>query len=430
LARPHFSLSYTRRIRHHDRMDNMTSHCRSTFSKTPLSHPAKRGGVGFNFLRFAPLLLLGACATTPPVATESSAPPASAQEALRPYYAGLKDKLPVAAPNPALAADTVITRFAFGSCVNENRSMAFWDVIAAQKPQAFLLIGDNDYGDTRATWGADIPTLTASYKKLSARQEFDRFRRSVPMMTTWDDHDYGANDAGGSFAFKERAEAIYESYWGASAEVKSRPGVYESRIVGPQGKRVQFILLDSRFFRSDLVSMPYRDPGPPRGWYIANTDPKATMLGDVQWQWLEQELSKPADLRFIVSSVQLVTNAHNFESWANFPKERDRFYGLLAAKGVNNAVLLTGDRHSGAFYKADVAGLKSPLWEVTASSLNMAFGKGDEGEKEPDPSRVGGFWAIPNFSLIDIDWAAKTVKLTLRKDDNSVLEEQTIRPFG
>lgn len=407
----------------------MTSHRRPTFSKTPLSHPAKRGGVGFNFLRFAPLFLLGACATTPPVATESSASPASAQEALRPYYAGLKDKLPVAAPNPALAADTVITRFAFGSCVNENRSMAFWDMIAAQKPQAFLLIGDNVYGDTRATWGADIPTLTASFKKLSARQEFDRFRRTVPMMTTWDDHDYGANDAGGSFAFKERAEAIYEAYWNASAEVKSRPGVYESRIVGPEGKRVQFILLDSRFFRSDLVSMPYRDPGPPRGWYIANTDPQATVLGDAQWQWLERELSKPADLRFIVSSVQLVTSAHNFESWANFPKERERFYGLLAAKGVSNAVLLTGDRHSGGFYKADVPGLKSPLWEVTASSLNMAFGKGDEGEKEPDPSRVGGFWAIPNFSLIDIDWAAKTVKLTLRKDNNSVLEEQTIRPF-
>jgi alkaline phosphatase D len=390
----------------------------------------KRGGYGFYFLSFASLFALSACATTAPVPGESIAPPATAQEALRPYYATLDAKLPIAPPNPVLSADTVLTRFAFGSCINENRSMAFWDVIAAQKPQAFLLIGDNVYGDTRATWGADIPTLSASYKKLSSRQEFDRFRRSVPMMTTWDDHDYGANDAGGSFAFKEYAEKAFETYWGSSAEVKSRPGVYESRIVGPEGKRVQFIMLDSRFFRSDLISMPYRDPGPSRGWYLPNTDPKATLLGDAQWQWLEQELAKPADLRFIVSSIQLVTSAHNFESWANFPKERERFYGLLAAKGVSNAVLLTGDRHSGALYKAEVPGLKSPLWEVTASSLNFAFGKGEEGEKEPDPSRVGGFWAVPNFSLIDIDWAAKTVKLSLRRDDNSVIEEQVIKPFG
>jgi alkaline phosphatase D len=396
----------------------------------PSLQPSKGGRLGLNFLRFAPLLALAACATTPPTATESAARPASAQEALRAYYAELKDKLPVAPSNPALAADTVITRFAFGSCVNENRAMSFWDVIAAQKPQAFLLIGDNVYGDTRATWGADMPTLTASYKKLSSRAEFDRFRRNVPMMTTWDDHDYGANDAGGSFAFKEQAERVYESYWASSAEVKSRPGVYESRIVGPEGKRVQFILLDSRFFRSDLVSMPFRDPGPPRGWYIPNTDPKATLLGDAQWQWLEAELAKPADLRFIVSSVQVITSAHQFESWAAFPKERERLYAMLAARGVDNAVLLTGDRHSGALYKADVAGLKSPLWEVTASSLNMAFGKGDERDKEPDPARVGGFWAIPNFSVVDIDWTAKTLKLSLRRDDNSVLEEQIIRPFG
>ncbi len=383
-----------------------------------------------NFGRIAPFLLLAACATTPPIATESIAPPATAQEALRPYYAGLTSKLPVAPPNASLAQDTVLTRIAFGSCVNENRPMAFWDVIAAQKPQAFLLIGDNVYGDTRATNGADIPTLTASYRKLSARQEFDRFRRSVPMMTTWDDHDFGANDAGGSFAFKEYAEKAYESYWGSSDEVKSRAGVYESRIVGPAGKQVQFIILDSRFFRSDLVAMPYRDPGPALGWYIANTDPKATLLGDAQWQWLEAELAKPADLRFIVSSIQLITSAHGYESWANFPKERDRFYGLLAAKGVNNAVLLTGDRHAGGFYKTNVPGMKAPLWEVTSSSLNFAFGKGDDGAREPDPARTGGLWSVPNFSVIDIDWAVKKVKFSLRRDDNSVIEEQEISPFG
>ncbi|MEQ1540054.1 MAG: alkaline phosphatase family protein, partial [Sphingorhabdus sp.] len=206
------------------------------------------------------LVALSACATPPPPPIASASPPATAQEALRPYYAALTNKLPVAPPNASLAGDTELTRIAFGSCVNENRSMAFWDVIAAQKPQAFLLIGDNVYGDTRTANSADLPTLTASYRKLSARQEFDRFRRSVPMMTTWNDHDLGADDAGGSFAFKEYAEDIYESYWGASDEVKSRPGVYESRMVGPAGKRVQFIILDSRFFRSDLVAMPYRDP--------------------------------------------------------------------------------------------------------------------------------------------------------------------------
>ena len=371
-------------------------------------------------------LLLSGCATTRPVPTPTSVAPPSAQEALRPYYAMLGTNLPKAPANPVLAAETVVTRFAFGSCVNENRDMKFWDVIAAQKPQAFLLIGDNVYGDTGNFSDAAIPTLTQSYKKLSSRQEFDRFRRSVPMMTTWDDHDFGANDAGGSFAFKEYAEKIYEYYWSSSDEVKSRPGVYESRIVGPEGKRVQFIILDTRFFRSDLARLPYRDPGPSLGWYIPSNDPTATILGNEQWQWLEQELGKPADLRFIVSSIQLITSAHGFESWYNLPKERERFYGLLAAKGVNNAVLLTGDRHSGGFYKTNAPGVSKPLWDFTSSSLNFAFGKGDGGEKEPDPSRTGGFWGIPNFGQIDIDWASKKITMTLRKDDGSVIETQVI----
>jgi alkaline phosphatase D len=358
-----------------------------------------------HFLPVAALLLTG-CATARTPAPAIA--PQSAQEALRPYYATLDAKLPKAAANPALAADTVVTRLAFGSCVNENREMKFWDVIAAQKPQAFLLIGDNVYGDTGSFSDAAIPTLTQSYKKLSSRQEFDRFRRSVPMMTTWDDHDFGANDAGGSFAFKERAEQIYETYWSSSDEVKSRPGVYESRIVGPVGKRVQFIILDTRFFRSDLARMPYRDPAPALGWYIPSNDPKATILGDAQWQWLAQELSKPADLRFILSSIQLITSAHGFESWYN----------------VNNAVLLTGDRHSGGFYKTQAPGVAKPLWEFTSTSLNFAFGKGDGGDKEPDPTRTGGLWGIPNFGQIDIDWAAKKVTMTLRKDDGSVIETQ------
>jgi alkaline phosphatase D len=97
---------------------------------------------------------------------------------------------------------------------------------------------------------------------------------------------------------------------------------------------------------------------------------------------------------------------------------------MLGQKGVNNAIFLSGDRHSGGFYKTNAPGLSKPLWDFTSSSLNLAFGKGDGGEREPDPRRTGGFWGIANFGQIDIDWAAKKVVMTLRKDDGSVIETQ------
>ncbi len=357
-------------------------------------------------------------------------PPQNAAEALRPYYTKLTAPLPKAPPGLELDETEAITRFAFGSCLNENRPMAVWDVIAAQNPQAFLFIGDNVYGDTGATMAADIPTLTASYRKLSARQEYARFRAKVPMLTVWDDHDYGANDAGGSFAFKEYAERIFEEYWGASDDVRGRPGVYESHMFGPKGKRVQFIMLDSRYFRSDLARRNYQDPAPKLGWNIPNMDPKATMLGDAQWTWLAGELAKPADLRFIISSTQVITDAHGYEGWLNFPIERQKLYKLLAEKRVNNAVFLSGDRHSGGFYKAKVTGLSRPVYEFTSTSLNLSFDKGDVRSKEPDGSRIGGLWADENFGQLAIDWKTKKVKMTLKKSDGSVLEEHTIAPIG
>jgi alkaline phosphatase D len=377
-------------------------------------------------IAIAATLLHGCATTTANDGVQVQSAPASAQEALRPYYDSLKRTLPVAAPNPAIAPNEIITRFAFGSCLNENRSMAFWDVIAGQKPQAFLLIGDNVYGDTGSLSDAAVPTLAASYRKLSSRQEFDRFRRTVPMITTWDDHDMGANDAGGSFAFKEYTEQMYESFWNSSDEVRGRPGIYDSRIIGPVGKRVQFIVLDTRFFRSDTARMPYRDPAPALGWTIPNDDPNATILGDAQWTWLAKELEKPAELRFIISSIQVLTRAHNYESWYNFPREQARLFALLKSKNALNAILLSGDRHSGAIYKQADADPKKAIWEITSSSLNFAFGKGDDRAKEPDPLRTTGFWGIPNFGQIDINWANKNVTLSLRKDDGSLIEQQVV----
>ena len=67
------------------------------------------------------------------------------------------------------------------------------------------------------------------------------------------------------------------------SERRRRPGVYTSQVFGPAGKRVQIILLDTRYFRSPLKPAPKGDP---RGPYLPTDDPTATMLGDTQWGWL------------------------------------------------------------------------------------------------------------------------------------------------
>jgi alkaline phosphatase D len=346
---------------------------------------------------------------------------------LEPYYAALRQQveMPVAGPNPALAPATTLTRIAFGSCNHQSAPQHMWAQIAAQNPQLFLMIGDNVYGDNGWDADAGLESLRRAYALQASHPEFAGFRAKVPMMATWDDHDYGLNDAGGSFPMRRWGEALFESFWGSSDAVRSRPGVYESTITGPEGRRVQVILLDTRFFRSDLKRMAWSKERPPLGGYLPDASADKTVLGEAQWAWLAQELAKPADLRIVVSSTQVITTAHQFEGWTNFPAERTRLLDLLHAREASGLVLLSGDRHAAGIYKAEHKG--KTMWELTSSSLNLSFGGDNERStaREPDPARVTKFFSEENYGLIDIDWKARSLALTLKGNTSDTLASQT-----
>ena len=116
-----------------------------------------------------------------------------------------------------ISDDTRLTRIAFGSCLKEEDDMSVWNDVLEADPDLFLFIGDNVYGDP---WRDDpealdptMPKMVRSYERLAERAAFATFRQQVPLMTTWDDHDYGANDAGAEFPFKARAQALYNDAW-------------------------------------------------------------------------------------------------------------------------------------------------------------------------------------------------------------------------
>lgn len=376
-----------------------------------------------------------ALAAASPLLAQSAAPQSDVPDSVKltpdqllaPYYAELRKKvaMPVAGPNPALEATTTLTRIAFGSCNHQNASQHMWAQIAAANPQLFLMIGDNVYGDTGWDADAGLASLRRSYALQASHPEFKGFRAKFPMMATWDDHDFGLNDAGGNFPMRRWAEELFETFWSASEGVRARDGIYESTITGPEGKRVQVILLDTRFFRSDLKKAPWSKDRPPLGGYVPDDSPEKTVLGADQWAWLKAELAKPADLRIVVSSTQVITQAHQFEGWTNFPAERARLLETLAGREASGLVMLSGDRHAAGIYKTDFKG--ETMWELTSSSLNLAFGNDIERatQREPDPARVTPFFPIENYGLVDIDWKAKTLTMTLKGNTSETLASQT-----
>jgi len=322
---------------------------------------------------------------------------------------------------PMPAAETVLTRLAFGSCADEELPQPIWRAIAADSPELFLFMGDNVYVDIEdGEWveSPDATTFEAAYDKLSRVAPFADFYADTPVLATWDDHDYGVNDAGVEFPLKHEAKRFMLDFFGVAdtAPVRERPGVYRSRIFGPPGRRMQIILLDTRWFRSPLVPTDERGaPGKER--YLPDADPSKTMLGDAQWDWLEHELAKPAELRLIVSSVQVLADGHGWERWGNLPAERARLYRLVEESEAKGVVILSGDRHRGALYRRHgVAGY--PVYEITASSLNRPS-HADQAMDEYGPHQLTAMYAPENFGLLTVDWETGTLDLALKGIDGA-----------
>lgn len=375
-------------------------------------------------LPFALLLVAAACAQERPAETpEAAAPPQTVFEALRPYYDQLDIEHPSAGPSASRDPSLALTRIAFGSCHDPERAgMEILDRVAADNPDVFIYTGDNVYGDAWS-WDATLPELRSAYAALAASPEFRALRAQIPMLAVWDDHDYGLNDFGRSFPFKEYAERLFLDFWSVPEddERRSRDGIYTSRVYGPEGQRTQIILLDTRYFRSDLTQTPERG-AVGRERYIPSEADDQDMLGDAQWAWLGDQLSVPADLRLIVSSIQVHADGHGWEAWRTLPQERARLYNLLETSGAEGVILMSGDRHSSGIYvREDVIGY--PLYEITSSSLNMSF---QDENNESGPHRIGEMYAPVNYGVIDVNWEGGSVSLEIRDADGLAVRDVAI----
>ena len=378
------------------------------------------------------LFALAACSepvpadATEPVAAPSlvsADAPRTPVEALAPYYAQLDYVAPIAPEGPALpAADAAVTSIAFGSCNTAQREIPILATIAGESHDLFMYVGDNVYGDARA-YNADLPELRENYAALAARPEFRLLRSAVPMLATWDDHDYGMNDMGRDFPFKGFAEQLFLDFWGASEDDprRQREGIYDAQIFGPEGQRVQVIMLDTRYFRSDLTRTDeYGAEGRER--YIPSDNPDQDMLGSAQWAWLADQLAEPADLRLIVSSIQVLAEGHGWEAWRTMPLERDRLFRLINESGAQGVVFVSGDRHSAGLYRRDDV-VSYPLYEITSSALNMASSRENT---EPGPNRLGQMYSAENYGVIGIDWDQGQLSLEIRDMDGDAVRQESI----
>ncbi|BBN19028.1 alkaline phosphatase D [Marchantia polymorpha subsp. ruderalis] len=341
--------------------------------------------------------------------------------------------------------DRVVSRIAFGSCANQSAPQPIWTAISNFDPSLFIWLGDNIYADAKLPvrfigrkrtsgpfkntprfWPVSAEVMEQKYMIAKNKSGYEALRRTAQIIGTWDDHDYGLNDAGKELSTKDVSQKLMLDFFDEPKDSPRRKqkGVYASYLYGPKGKRVKVILLDTRYHRDPLGS-------------------NGAMLGETQWAWFEQELRKgDSQITIIASSIQVVSNVSavvqpffHVESWSNFPAEQERLFKLIADNNVSGVIFLSGDVHFCEISRFDCGPVGYPIYDLTSSGLTQAV----EELTNPLVAFVIRFaaWFVPNtmrvynsqcrykscvygkrnFGSIEIDWDADPVMIKMSVRD-------------
>ncbi|MBV6646071.1 MAG: alkaline phosphatase family protein [Cyclobacteriaceae bacterium] len=305
--------------------------------------------------------------------------------------------------------DPSVKTIAFGSCSKPQLDQPLWSEILKNNPDIWTWLGDIVYADQE-----NAPSLRALYNAQLDHPDYTQLRNESKVIGIWDDHDYGIND-GGKY-YKEKLESKMELLRFLqvpdSAAVYHREGAYQAFNFGPAGQRVKIILLDSRYFRDD----PVKD----ENGYAPQLN--GSILGEKQWQWLEEQIEdKSIDLFVIGNGIQVIPKEHRFEKWNNFPKERQRLFDLINRSPSKNFILISGDRHIGEISKISIP--TKTIFEVTSSGLTHSY---SSFTNEPNQYRVSDVVSSLNFGLIQIDWTNRVILAQLRGVNNTLFESVEI----
>jgi len=216
---------------------------------------------------------------------------------------------------------------------------------------------------------------------------------------------------------------MFLDFFGIDDERRLRvnDGVYQQFIFGATPEEtIQIIVLDTRYAKSEFIGTG-KDEKPFVPDTMSNATTDKQILSSQQWHWLEEALQRPAAIRLVVSSFQALNGAANFECWGQLPHERTRLHALLKEHSDSSLVMiLSGDRHVGAFYEFD------GIHEVTSSSWThtVPYGAFDDCTNaeecdEKDERRLGDFVRENHYGMMEVDWQRRTATFSLRRTEMS-----------
>lgn len=301
-------------------------------------------------------------------------------------------------------------RIVFGSCNRHDEPQRLWNDIMSEEADLWIWLGDIIYGDSE-----DLEVLKHKYDAQKNIAAYRSLREQTPITGIWDDHDYGSNNAGKEYRSRAGSRDLLYKFLDIPASDPSwdREGAYRQYYLG-ENQEVNLILLDSRYFRDQPIYD--RD----KGDYLPNT--AGTMLGEVQWKWFEDILSKSnSEIHIIANGIQVIPEDHRYEKWSNFPLEREKLFDLITKYNVSRPVLISGDRHLSEVSRIDWNG--QHIYEVTSSGMTHSYENvGDE----PNRHRISKLVSQKSYAALDLHWEEQLIEVRLMGDEGIMYDSLSL----
>jgi alkaline phosphatase D len=301
-------------------------------------------------------------------------------------------------------------RFAFASCQHFEQGLyTAYEQMAKDDVDLVFHLGDYIYeyeagrgGKVRTHIGAEIQSLDDYRIRLSQYREdplLHGMHARCPWFVTWDDHEFDNNCAGAiseepgvdPVAFLQRRANSYQAYYEMmplrSGSVPKGPDMQLYRKAS-FGKLAEFLILDTRQYRSDQPNNDKKSPLNAAAW-----DKSQTMLGAKQREWLYRGLQQSSAswnvlaqqvmMGMFIPSGNTENPDYSMDQWPGYAAERVQLMQFMKDRKVNNPVVLTGDIHSNWVneLRVDDTRAESPL--VASEFVTTSISSGGNGKQHP-----------------------------------------------
>lgn len=365
-----------------------------------------------------------------------------------------------------------IDKIAFGSGLNPNKEQNIWKTVLSEGPDLFIVTG-NQISNLDASEKPLTPVIVKeAFKKLYKNNDYRAAREKIPFLTTWSQSEINTNEKIDDTT-KENFRTEFLKFWPSIKRSlsKNQKDIKYAVHFGDKKTFVQILFLDTKWDQSEFKKYIPTESKMTEATPLINTAQNITtqtsptsnditqalpinkveatassvtpvnsvtiektnspwmpdsentkhFLNQEQWAWLEKELKHPSFIKIIVTSIPLLSEKLSNDSWALFPKEKEKFLNLIKKSKIKNLIILAGANKTNSSlsgWSQTTIG-STRITEMISANLNLS-------SQISNPITNEDGFENSNYGIMNIDWENKKISFDLKGIDKNSLTKAEI----